>query len=174
MHLVQAAGRTLSIAPRAPDVLRLTAGIGLVLDQATKTVALARLSEAESVPVIKGVLHWTLQRNPGAAFSVFQRIPVAFTVIALVISVAIVWYARRVHDQLHGLALGLVLAGALGNLGDRLFREPGPFRGHVIDFIDLRVWPTFNVADMCVVFGAILLFIASVRADRARRASEAA
>ncbi|HJR19220.1 MAG TPA: signal peptidase II, partial [Actinomycetota bacterium] len=80
--------------------------------------------------------------------------------------VFIVVIAPRTKDMLNAVALGLVLGGALGNLTDRLFRPPGPFRGRVIDFIDFRVWPTFNLADVAVVVGAGLLAIASFRADR--------
>jgi signal peptidase II len=141
----------------------------LVLDQLTKAIAVASLKDGRSVRVIDGVLHWTLQRNPGAAFGIFRRAPALFTVLAIVIAAIIVWTAPKTRDRMHGFALGLVLGGALGNLADRLFRPPGPFRGRVIDFIDFRVWPTFNVADSAVVVGAILLAIHSVRSDRTRR-----
>ena len=132
----------------------------------TKAIALGALEDGTSTPVIDGVLHWTLQRNPGAAFGLFQRAPVVFTVLAIAIAAVIIAIAPRVQDSLNAVALGLVLGGALGNLTDRLFRPPGPFRGRVIDFIDFRVWPTFNVADIAVVVGAGLLAIASFRADR--------
>ena len=118
--------------------------------------------------MVDGVLHWTLQRNPGAAFGIFRRAPALFTVLAIVIAAAIIVAAPRVRDRLHALAFGLVLGGALGNLADRLFRSPGPFRGRVIDFIDFRVWPTFNLADAAVVIGALLLAFASFRSDRDR------
>lgn len=149
-------------------LLAVTAFVVVALDQITKAVALAALDDGESVRAIDGVLHWTLQRNPGAAFGIFRRAPVLFTVLAIVIAAAIVVAAPRVHDRLNGAALGLVLGGALGNLGDRLFRPPGPFRGRVVDFIDLRVWPTFNVADVAVVVGAVLLALASLRAGSSR------
>ena len=148
--------------------LAVTAIVVVALDQITKAVALAALDDGESVRAIDGVLHWTLQRNPGAAFGIFQRAPVLFTVLAIVVAATIVAAVPRVHDRLNGVALGLVLGGALGNLGDRLFRPPGPFRGRVIDFIDFRVWPTFNVADAAVVVGAVLLALASFRGERSR------
>jgi signal peptidase II len=153
--------------------LAVTAVVVVALDQITKAIALAALDDGESVRAIDGIMHWTLQRNPGAAFGLFQRVPALFTVLAIVISAAIMFAAPRVHDRLNGLALGLVLGGALGNLGDRLFRPPGPFRGRVIDFIDFRVWPTFNVADAAVVVGAVLLAIASLRAGPSRPAGDA-
>jgi signal peptidase II len=152
--------------------LAVTAGAVVAIDQITKAVALSALDDGESVRAIDGVVHWTLQRNPGAAFGLFRRAPVPFTVLAIVISAAIIVAAPRVRDRINGIALGLVLGGALGNLVDRLFRPPGPFRGHVIDFIDLRVWPTFNVADIAVVAGAALLAIESLRGGGARVSDE--
>ena len=154
------------MSPR--NTLAVAASVVVVADQITKAVAVEALDDGRTHPVIDGVLHWTLQRNPGAAFGIFRRAPVLFTVLAILIVVAIVVAAPRVRDRANGVALGLVLGGALGNLADRLFRAPGPFRGRVIDFIDLRVWPTFNVADSAVVVGAIVLALASVRADRGR------
>ncbi len=154
--------------------LAVTAAVVVALDQITKAVALAALDDGESVRAIDGIMHWTLQRNPGAAFGIFRRAPALFTVLALVIAAAIIVAAPRVRDRLNGIAFGLVLGGALGNLGDRLFRPPGPFRGRVIDFIDFRVWPTFNVADVAVVAGAALLALASFRGERSRRTPDAA
>ncbi len=142
----------------------MTAIVVVALDQITKAIAVAALDDGRSVRAIDGIMHWTLQRNPGAAFGIFRRAPALFTVLAIVIATAIVIAAPRVRDRLNGVALGLILGGALGNLGDRLFRPPGPFRGRVIDFIDFRVWPSFNLADAAVVIGAALLALASLRA----------
>ncbi|MHB8511234.1 MAG: signal peptidase II [Actinomycetota bacterium] len=160
---MQTARRTHTLAQRA---LFITAASALAIDQITKAVAVATLRPHESIPFIGRFWHWTLEHNPGAAFSLFTNVPVLFTILAIAISVAIVWYSFRVPSFLYAIALGLVLGGALGNLTDRIVRSPGVFRGSVIDFIDWRVWPTFNVADACVVCGAALLFIASFRADR--------
>lgn len=170
MHNVQAAGRADPVG-RSRALLFAVAAAGLIADQVTKAVAVATLRPGHSVPFISGVWHWTIQRNPGAAFSIFTKAPVVFTVVAFIISIGIVIYANRVHGTLQAVAFGLVLGGALGNLSDRLVRSPGPFRGHVVDFIDWRVWPTFNVADVCVVSGAALLFIASMRSERAAKRS---
>lgn len=145
----------------------LSVGVAIVaLDQASKAAALAAMEFGESRPVIEGVFHWTLQSNPGAAFGLFQRLPVLFTILAFAISIGILVFARRIPDRLNAVALGLVLGGAVGNLVDRIARPPGFMRGHVIDFIDLRVWPVFNVADSAIVVGAALLVLASSRADR--------
>jgi signal peptidase II len=147
------------------------AAVVVAVDQITKAVALASLEPGNSVRALDGLVSWTLQRNPGAAFGLFQRIPVVFTILAIGISIIIVRLSARVRSGLHATALGLVLGGALGNLGDRLFREPGPFRGHVIDFIDFHFWPTFNLADAAIVIGAGLLFVWSLREERGRKAA---
>jgi signal peptidase II len=152
--------------------LFVTALVAFVADQVTKIVAVAAMRDGESIRVIGGALRWTLERNPGAAFGIFRRAPVLFTIMAIAISIAIVAASGRTTDRLTAVGLGLVLGGALGNLADRLMRAPGPFRGHVIDFIDFRVWPTFNLADSAVVIGAVLLAIASFRSERARPRSE--
>lgn len=147
-------------------MLLATAAGALTLDQISKALALAALRPGRSVAAIDGILHWTLQRNPGAAFSLFTRFPVVFTILATMISVVILATMRKVHDRFTAVALGLVLGGALGNLVDRVARAPAPFRGHVIDFIDFRVWPVFNLADSAVVVGAVLLVVASSRHEK--------
>jgi len=156
---------------RPRSTILLTAATVIVVDQITKAIAVSALSDGRSVHVIDDVVRWTLERNPGAAFGIFRRAPVLFTVLAIVVSMVIVWVSSHARTTLHRIALGLVLGGALGNLVDRLFRPPGPFRGHVVDFIDFRVWPTFNLADSAVVVGAILLALHSMRDDRTRRAA---
>lgn len=165
------AAREAAAAPGRAGLLLGVAAVVLVLDQATKALAVARLEAGESLRALDGVVYWTLQRNPGSAFGLFRRLPVAFTVLAFAISIAILAGARRIRDRGNALAFGFVLGGAVGNLVDRLARAPGPFRGRVVDFIDLRVWPVFNLADSGIVVGAALLVIVSWRQDRrAKRA----
>lgn len=156
---------------RVPVALLGIALLCLAADQATKALAVASLHPGVPHPVIDGILYWTLQRNPGAAFSLFTRFPVVFTVIATGISGVILWMTPRVRDWGTAASLGLVLGGALGNLADRVARGPGPFRGHVVDFIDLTVWPVFNIADMCVVIGGLLLAVTSWKKTAPRDAS---
>jgi signal peptidase II len=153
-------------------MLLAVAALAVALDQTTKTVAVASLEPGESVPVVQGVLHWTLQFNPGAAFGLFQRFPVAFTILAATITVGILANLWKVTDRTTAIALGLVLGGAVGNLIDRIARQPGVFRGHVVDFIDFRVWPVFNFADAAVVIGAGLLVLGSWQSERRERAQE--
>lgn len=150
-------------------LLLIVAGIVVALDQATKAIVVGTMREGQTIPIVDGAWHWTFQRNPGAAFGIFTSVPVLFTVLAALISIAILWYAPRVTERSGAIALGLVLGGAIGNLVDRVARPPGLFRGHVIDFIDLRVWPVFNIADAAIVVGAGLLIVISYRQDRRAR-----
>jgi signal peptidase II len=166
---LQAAGGAHALNRLAARLYAIAAAV-IAVDQVTKVIAVARLDRGQSVAVIDGVLHWTLERNPGAAFSVFTRYPLVFTILASVVSVAIAISAPRVRSGLNSIALGLVLGGALGNLVDRMARAPGIGRGWVVDFIDFRVWPVFNVADACIVIGAMLLVLSTFLADRKRPA----
>ena len=146
--------------------LLIVAAAVIAIDQGTKAIVASKLAEGESIRALGGVLHWTFQRNPGSAFGLFRHFPVAFTIIAAVIAVAILAGSSRIRDRFTAVSLGLVLGGAVGNLVDRVARPPGVFRGHVIDFIDFRVWPVFNIADSAVVIGVILLLVASWRVER--------
>ena len=99
-----------------------------------------------------------------------------FTLIALGVIVAILRTARRLRSIPWAVTLGLLLGGAAGNLGDRLFRSPGFLRGHVVDWIELPHWPVFNVADSCIVCGgmlAVLLAARGVSIDGTRNAAAA-
>jgi signal peptidase II len=86
------------------------------------------------------------------------------TVAALGVVLVLGWLAPRIRSRVWAVALGLLLGGALGNLTDRMLREPGPFRGHVVDFLRLPNWPVFNLADSCIVVAALLIAVQSVRA----------
>jgi signal peptidase II len=123
------------------------------------------------VEVVGTFLQLRLLRNPGAAFSAGSSLTPLISVIALVAAVVVVFYALRARHRVWALALGLLLAGVTGNLVDRMFRAPGPFRGHVVDFIALPNWPVFNVADICIdVAGAlfVILLLRGVRLDGSR------
>jgi len=148
--------------------LLLVAGLGalgLVVDQVTKHLAVQHLDD-HSVPLAGGFLHLTLARNAGAAFSTGTSYTSVITVVAIVAAVVVVVLAFRVRDRWWAAALGLLLAGVLGNLVDRLFREPGPLRGHVVDFLQLPHWPIFNVADICINLAALLILVQVVRGVR--------
>ena len=153
---------------RSPvTVLAAAAAFVLALDVATKVWAVERLSPGE-IELFGGLVVLHEQRNPGAAFSLAGGATVVFSLVAIVIAAVILRAARRLQSRWWGMALGLLLGGALGNLADRLFRAPGPLRGHVVDFVDLHwngrsIWPVFNVADMAIVTGAAIALLLSAR-----------
>ena len=127
----------------------------LALDQATKELALATLDDGH-VDVIEGVLRLNLTFNSGGAFGIGQDLPGLFLVATVGIVGTILVVARKVTDARWLVPLGCVLGGGLGNAYDRVFRDLG---GGVVDFIDLHVWPVFNVADMAIVTGALVMFV---------------
>jgi len=126
-----------------------------VLDQVTKAIALETLTPYEYVPVIGDVFGLMLVFNPGAAFSFATGSTWIFTIVAIVVTVVIIRVARRLGSLGWALALGALLGGNLGNLMDRLFREPGFARGHVVDFLDYGGLFVGNVADVAIVLGAL-------------------
>jgi signal peptidase II len=135
-------------------VLGATAAVVLVLDQLTKLWALRSLTPGDPVDVIGSLIRLNLIRNPGAAFSIGTGATWVLTLIAFGVLVFILVTARRLGSLAWAWALGLLLGGSLGNLADRLFREPGPGRGHVVDFIDYFGWFIGNVADIAIVGAA--------------------
>jgi len=136
------------------------------VDVLTKVLAVDRLTDRPDVHVVGDVLVLHLVRNPGAAFSTGTAYTQVFSCVAIAAVVAVLWFARRVGSTLWAVALGLLLAGVAGNLTDRLVREPGVLRGHVIDFLMLPHWPVFNVADMCIDVAAVLVLLQVYRGVR--------
>ena len=134
------------------------ATVSLGLDQLTKALVVSSMSEGETRDVIPGVLEFTFVRNPGAAFSIAGGSTWIFSILAVVVVVVIAIYARRIHSVRWALMLGLLLGGTLGNLLDRLTREPGFGNGMVVDFISTPwMMPAiYNVADICIVSSMIL------------------
>jgi signal peptidase II len=169
-----------SARPAAVAVLLVAAVVAVGIDVLTKQLALTNLADGRSVRLLGGALYLTLTRNSGAAFSLAEDYTIVFPVIAIVVVAGIIWLAWRLRSVPWAVALGLILGGALGNLADRIFRAPGPFRGHVVDFLSLfdahgRVWPIFNVADsslFCGVAIAIVLELTGRRRDGTRHQSD--
>ena len=149
-------------AGRVPLLLAVASGV-LVLDVATKILAVAKLGDREPISLLGGLLTLRLVRNPGAAFGLAQGLTIVFTGVALAVVVVILRLARRLQSGWWAAALGLVLGGALGNLLDRLLRSPGPGRGHVVDFLELPRWPVFNLADSAIVVAAVLMVALTAR-----------
>jgi signal peptidase II len=143
--------------PRARYVLIGVALLVIVaLDQLTKTWAVRALADAPIV-VIDEWLEFHLAKNSGSAFGRFQNFTPVLATLAIIVAVVLVRMARKETDRIMLVGLVLILGGALGNITDRIFREPGFMRGHVIDYVAVGPWPLFNVADSCVTIGAILL-----------------
>ena len=149
------AGRWILVAAVAAAVV--------ILDQSAKWWALQALDGARSIDVV-----WTLRLrlvfNRGTAFGLGSR----FGPLIAVLAVVVVGVLARAGSTLRGRAartsLGLVLGGAVGNLVDRLVRDGSGFLGGgVVDFIDLQWWPVFNVADMAITGGAVLLALTAWR-----------
>lgn len=167
--------------PRTRLLLSLAAAI-LLADVVSKVVVVATVEPGEDIRLLGGLLYLTQLRNLGAAFSFAEGATILFSLIAVVVSVVIVRAARRMFSTGWAVALGLVLGGALGNLVDRIFRDPGFLQGGVVDFLsvlapDGRVWPVFNVADSAIVCGGVLgavLALRGVEFDGSRTRSEGA
>jgi signal peptidase II len=142
------------------------AATSYALDQATKWWAEQALTQGQSQRVLGDWLQFTLSYNAGAAFSTGTQYTVVLTLIALAVICVCLVMARRLGSVGWALALGLVLGGSLGNVTDRLFRPPSPFRGHVVDFLQIPHWPIFNIADSSISIAAVLFIILSVRGVR--------
>lgn len=145
---------------RAHRVLGLVLLVVLyVLDQITKYAVVTHMTEGQAVPVVDGLLWWRFIRNPGAAFSMGESVTWIFTIIMAIVAVVILYYLPKARTR--GWILGLfgLLAGVLGNLTDRLFREPGFGRGHVVDFISVPHYAIFNIADSCICVSIVVLAI---------------
>lgn len=139
------------------------AAAGVVLDGITKQLAASRLDPYNPVVLFGGLLRLQLIRNSGAAFSLGEGYTPVFAVLAsaALLFVIIVLLPRLRHIG-WAVALGFLMAGVAGNLSDRIFRPPGVFRGHVVDFLELPHWPIFNVADMCVCTAAVMIVILAI------------
>ncbi|MEU2349335.1 signal peptidase II [Modestobacter sp. NPDC049651] len=165
-----AGGPTTSTRPRRrrTGLLLTLAAVVLAVDVVSKLVVVATLSDRAPVRLLGGALYLTELRNTGAAFSFAAGATVVFSLIAAVVVVVIVRSARKLASTGWAVALGLVLGGAVGNLIDRVLRDPGFLRGGVVDFISLfapdgSVWPVFNVADSAIVCGGVLGAVLAVR-----------
>jgi signal peptidase II len=134
-----------------------------LFDFATKSWAVNSLDSRNPVKVIGDFLQLTLYKNPGAAFSLAEGFTIIFTFIAISVVGVIAYYSTKITSKGWSIVLGLALGGILGNLSDRIFREPGFFVGHVIDWIQIPNWPVFNLADSAIVVASAIAVILSVR-----------
>ncbi|MDT4938577.1 MAG: signal peptidase [Pseudonocardiales bacterium] len=177
------------VTPRESQPRRrvgLFAGVALsavTLDVVSKAIVAAQLGDRSPVRLLGGAIYLVETRNSGAAFSLGTGATIVLTAVAVAVVAFILRTAGRMRSSGWAVALGLVLGGALGNLADRLFRDPGVGRGHVVDWISLfaddgHVWPIFNLADSAIVCGAVLAAVLAIRGididgsgARARRGS---
>jgi lipoprotein signal peptidase len=166
-------GAPRSAAPRVRILICVAAGV-LAADIASKAIVVATLSDRAPIRLLGGLLTLRETRNPGAAFSIGTSMTIAFTAIAVGVIIFIVRSARRIYSLPWAVALGLLLGGATGNLADRIFRSPGPFRGWVVDWIELPHWPVFNLADSAIVCGGVLMVLLAARGHRLDGATQAA
>lgn len=133
------------------------------LDQVTKWWVTSTMTEGQVTQVLPPVLNWHYIRNSGAAFSIGENVTWLFSIVMAVVAVAIIIQARKLGSVWWSIALGMLLGGALGNLTDRLFRQPSFGMGHVVDFIALPNFAIFNVADSSVVGAVILICILTLK-----------
>ena len=143
------------------------------LDIGTKQWALSALEDRD-IKVVGDLLVLHLTHNPGAAFSTGTQFTVALSCLAVVAVCAVLVVSVRLASPFWSVGLGLLLGGVGGNLTDRIIRDPGVMRGHVIDWLMLPNWPVFNVADMCIIGAAIVIITQSLRGVtlRGERVSE--
>lgn len=159
--------------PAASIVIALLAMTVLAADQFTKFLSIEFLPPEQSVPIVGDLLVFYLVRNPGAAFSLGESVTWIFTIALAAVAVTIVVLTRRIRSRAWAVVLGLLLGGVLGNLTDRLFREPGFPVGHVVDFISTPwMMPAiYNVADIFIVTTMIavaVLVLVGLRFDGTR------
>jgi signal peptidase II len=139
------------------------AAAAYALDVLSKIWAVEALPGRGTVDLVGPWFGLHLTRNPGAAFSTGTAFTEALSVLSIVAVCAVLWVSRRLGSRLWAVGLGVLLAGVAGNLTDRLLREPGVMRGHVVDFLRFPNWPIFNIADVLINAAAIIIVVQAVR-----------
>lgn len=142
----------------------MAAGV-FAIDQLAKFLVIRLMSEGQTVSILGPVLQFHYVRNPGAAFSLASGMTWVLTVVAVAVVVLVIWAAPRIGSSAWAVMLGLLLGGVLGNLTDRLLREPGFGVGHVVDFIQMpwllpAIW---NIADMAILAAMAVFLVLTVR-----------
>ena len=131
-----------------------------------KQVMLSILNEGEPLPVIGDWFRFTLLFNPGAAFSMGgEGSTWLFTTIQLVFVLGVAVAAPRITHSGQAVGLALIAGGALGNFADRIFRAPGFWFGHVVDYISVGNFAVFNLADAAITVGVVVYFIAALTGE---------
>ena len=129
----------------------------VIADQLSNAYIQSNMDLGESIPILKDIFHITYILNPGAAFGLFADQTFFFIGLAVMMIVAVVWFYPAIKKESTWMqaGIGLLLGGAVGNLIDRVLI------GKVVDFFDFRIWPIFNIADICIVCGAFIIAAAS-------------
>ncbi|OPX84684.1 MAG: Lipoprotein signal peptidase [Pelotomaculum sp. PtaB.Bin104] len=140
----------------------------LFLDQVSKALIQMMMYHGESIPVLQPVFYLTYILNPGAAFGLLAYQTPLFIAVAILLTVGVLFVYRQLPRDRYLLrsGLALILGGALGNLTDRVRH------GFVVDFLDFRIWPVFNLADMAIVAGACLLVWELLKGDEKQQRNE--
>lgn len=126
----------------------------ITLDQAIKFLVNNSLSYGQSIPVIKNIFHFTYVRNSGAGFGILQGHRELLIIVSIIIiSILLIYRYKTANDRFLDIAMALIIGGAIGNLIDRIRYS------YVIDYLDFRIWPVFNLADSAVVVGVGILII---------------
>lgn len=162
LHTVPYAVPAKRAVPRVAALLMI-AVVTYLADIATKLMVVATLAEDTPVKLGNTGVEFRLIRNPGAAFGVGVGATVLFTLVTALVIAVILLVSHRLNSLSWALTLGLLLGGSMGNLSDRLARSPGPFRGHVVDFVHVQGWPIFNLADAAIVVAGILIVLLALR-----------
>ena len=152
------------ISVRALVILAIVALCVYLVDQLAKVLVVQNLYEGQQVQVLGQFLQFHFVKNSGAAFSIGSGSTWIFSIVGVGVLGFVVWYAPRIRSTAWAVLFGLLLGGLLGNLTDRLFREPGFGVGHVVDFLQIPLLPAiFNVADVSIVSSMALFLILSIR-----------
>ena len=151
----------LEVRRRNLVIVGVTAALVYAADLITKILAVAKLEDGTSVEIVGDLFQLDFTRNAGAAFGIGVGMTVVFSVLSVIVIAVVLRTANRLGSTWWAVVFGLVLGGALGNLTDRIFRSPGFMRGHVVDFLHLKNWPVFNLADtaFCIAGGIVFLLV---------------
>lgn len=155
-------------AQRTPRYLGLVVAVMLAVgaaDQGIKQLMLNWLEPGVPQPVIGDWFRFYLLFNSGAAFSMGENLTWLFTAIQLAFVLGALWFGPRMTSKWEALGLALVAGGALGNLIDRLFRDPGFWFGHVVDYISVGNFAVFNLADAAITVGVVVFILGTIAAE---------
>ncbi|HJF84711.1 signal peptidase II [Megamonas hypermegale] len=139
----------------------------ILLDQIIKYFVSTNMFLGQSIPVLPQIFHLTYIQNPGAAFGILENQRYLFILIAAVLIVAVIYFYKKIIQlsKLFQVGIALLFGGAIGNMIDRIFI------GRVIDYMDFRIWPVFNLADIAIVSGcAIIAFNLLFKTERSYKA----